>query len=111
MTAYVRALWTNGPKSGAYIESVHRLNDLGAVFVNVLKGSSTEGFDAESRMIELMTVEGDLISRAELFDESDWTSRSHASMSCLDQLRGWRTRQAKWPNSFGCTSRPTTGTR
>ena len=34
-------------------------------------GTSDEGFVAEWRMIDLFTVEGDLISRCEIFDEAD----------------------------------------
>ena len=30
-----------------------------------------EGFDAEWRLVDLMTVEGELISRCEIFDEAD----------------------------------------
>jgi hypothetical protein len=33
--------------------------------------TSRDGFDAEWRMVELVTVEGDLISRCEMFDETD----------------------------------------
>ena len=36
-----------------------------------LNGTSQEGFDAEWRTIDLVTVEGDLISRCEIFDEAD----------------------------------------
>jgi hypothetical protein len=36
-----------------------------------LHGTSQEGFEAEWRMIQLLTVEGDRISRSELFDEAD----------------------------------------
>ena len=32
---------------------------------------SPEGFDAEWRMIDVLTVEGDRFSRCELFDETD----------------------------------------
>ena len=71
MTPYVRAGWYSEHVVSAYIEVVYRLNDLGTLFVNIIKASSTDGFDAEWRMIELMTVDGDLISRAELFDEAD----------------------------------------
>ena len=36
-----------------------------------MKGASPEGFDAEWREIGILTVEGDLISRCEIFDEAD----------------------------------------
>ena len=71
MTPFVRAGWNSAQDVSARIEVVHRLDDAGAVFINVVNGTSTEGFDAEWRMVELMTVDGDLISRAELFDEAD----------------------------------------
>jgi class 3 adenylate cyclase len=70
MTAYIRASW-DLEQTSTYIEAVHRLNDLGAVFTQGVRGTTQEGFDAEWRIVELMTVEGDLISSAEFFDESD----------------------------------------
>ena len=66
----------------SFIEVVHRLNNLGAVFVQVLKGTSRGGFDAEWRIVELMTVDGELIDRAEIFDEADLD----AAMARFDQL-------------------------
>ncbi len=71
MTAYLRDMFESEQSTGNHIEVVHRLNDLGAVFIQVIKGTSQEGLDAEWRLITLMTVEGDLVSRAELFDEAD----------------------------------------
>ena len=71
LTAYIRATWDHEQDASSYIEAVHELNDLGAVFVQVVKGTSQDGFDAEWRVAELMTVEGGLISRAEFFDETD----------------------------------------
>ena len=50
---------------------MHRLSDFGAVVTHTAYGTSPEGFDAEWRMIQVLTVEGDLISRCELFDEAD----------------------------------------
>jgi hypothetical protein len=50
---------------------VHRLSDIGAVVTAAVYGNSQEGFNAEWRMIDLFTVEGDLISRCEIFDEAD----------------------------------------
>ena len=45
-------------------------------------GTSQEGFDAEWRVIDLFTVEGDLISRCELFDEAD----IDAALARFDEL-------------------------
>ena len=71
LPAYLRAAWDLTPDLSIYIEAVHRLSDLGAIVTQAAHGTSQEGFDAEWRMIELLTVEGDLISRCELFDEAD----------------------------------------
>ena len=81
LTAYLRDIWDEEYVS-SFIEAVHRLNNLGAVFVQVLKGTSRGGFDAEWRIVELMTVEGELIDRAEIFDEADLD----AAMANFDQL-------------------------
>ncbi|MGZ6981406.1 MAG: hypothetical protein ACXVH5_04505 [Ilumatobacteraceae bacterium] len=85
MTTYIRAIWDVERDVGALrarIESVHKLGDNGAVFVQALKGSSTEGFDAEWRLVELMTIEGGLVSRAEVWDEVDLD----AALTKFDEL-------------------------
>ncbi len=82
LTAYIRALWDHERDVTTYIEAVRQLNDVGAVFVQVLKGSSQDGFDAEWRIVELMTVDGDLINRAEFFDENE----SEAGLAKFEQL-------------------------
>ena len=71
------------PDLSIHIEAVHRLSDLGAVVTNTAYGTSPEGFDAEWRMIELLTVEGDRISRCELFDEADLD----AALARFDELQ------------------------
>lgn len=68
---YVRATWDLAQYGSTHIEAVHRLNNLGAVVTHVTHGSSHEGFDAEWREVFLLMVEGDLLRRCELFDESD----------------------------------------
>ena len=99
------------PNLTIHIEAVHRLSDLGAVVTHVAHGTSQEGFDAEWRMIDLLTVEGDLINRCEIFDEADLD----AALARFDELsrprRGWKTRQAKWTSASGRASRPATGPR
>ncbi|WP_442387489.1 BTAD domain-containing putative transcriptional regulator [Mycobacterium sp.] len=71
MTAYVRAGRDLTPDNRLYIETVHRLSNLGAVVTHVMKATSRDGFDAEWREIGIVTVEDDLISRCEIFDEAD----------------------------------------
>ena len=64
------------------MEAVHRLSDLGAVLADTAYGTSPEGFDAEWRMILLYTLEGDRISRNEIFDEADLD----AALARFDEL-------------------------
>ncbi|OBB48199.1 hypothetical protein A5752_22590 [Mycobacterium sp. 852002-51961_SCH5331710] len=68
---YVRTSWELSPDITNYIETVHILNDFGAVVTRVATGTSKEGFLAEWRVITLATFDGDLLSRVELFDETD----------------------------------------
>jgi hypothetical protein len=82
MTAYVRAAGDLTPDSRIYIQIVHRLSNLGAVVTQVMKGTSRDGFDAEWREIGILTIEGDLISRGELFDETD----IDAALARFDEL-------------------------
>lgn len=71
LTASVRAMWDLTSDTSAYLEAVHQLNELGGVATQVLKMRSREGFDAELRLTYVITVEGDLLSRVEVFDEAD----------------------------------------
>ena len=80
--AYLRASWDLAPAFELHIEAVHRLSDIGAVFSRWSKGTSREGFDAEWRAVDLMTVEGGLINRGEIFDEADLD----AALARFDEL-------------------------
>lgn len=71
MIAYLQAAWNDSPETRIYIAAVHRLSNIGAVIIHVAQGISQEGFDAEWRDIHVLTVDGDLINRCELFDEDD----------------------------------------
>ena len=71
LVAAIRSMWDVASDLNVCIEAVHRLSELGAVVTQTLKGTSQEGLDAEWRTIEIFTVEGDLLSRCEAFDESD----------------------------------------
>lgn len=59
------------PNLTGHIETVHRLNELGAVITHATYGSSHDGFDAEWRQVMLFTVNGDAVSRGEMYDETD----------------------------------------
>ena len=56
-----------------------------------------------------MTVDGDLISRCEFFDEADLD----AALARFDELsrrrRAWKTQQAEWPSASGALRGPRLG--
>lgn len=80
--AYLLAAWELSPQARLYVSAVHRLSSIGAVISHVAIGTCPEGFDAEWRVIDVMTFDGDLISRTELFDETDLD----AAIARFDQL-------------------------
>ncbi|WP_445164442.1 BTAD domain-containing putative transcriptional regulator [Mycobacterium sp. Dal123C01] len=82
MIAYLQASWADSPDTKIYIAAVHRLSNIGAAVTHVAHGISHEGFDAEWRDIHLLTVEDDMFSRCELFDEADLD----AALVRFDQL-------------------------
>ena len=82
MTASLRAMWDLTPDLNIHIETVHRLNAFSAVVTHTGSGTSPEGFDAEWRAIDILTVEGDRITRCEVFDETDLD----AALARFDQL-------------------------
>jgi len=84
MAVSVGAVLSLIPDASVCIQSVLRLNDHGAVVAQRLKGTSAEGFCAEWRMANIYLVEGDLISRAEIFDEADLD----AALARFDELTG-----------------------
>jgi hypothetical protein len=75
-------VWDVTPDFGIHIEAVHRLSGLGAVATYQANGTSPDGFDGEWRIILLLTVEGDRISRCEVFDEADLD----AALARFDEL-------------------------
>ncbi len=61
---------------------MHRLTNRGAVVTYAAHGKSLEGFDAEWREISISMVDGDLINRCEVFDETD----IDAALARFDEL-------------------------
>ena len=60
MTAYIQAAWDDLERDlHIHVEAVHRLNNIGTVVTQVLKGTTQKGFDAEWRTINLFTVGGE----------------------------------------------------
>ncbi len=82
LAAYLRATWELTPQASTYIEAVHRLSNLGAVVSCAAYATSQEGFDAEWREISILSVDGDLINRGEVFDEADL----EAALAKFDEL-------------------------
>ncbi|MCU1695434.1 MAG: putative ATPase, partial [Mycobacterium sp.] len=81
--AYIRAGWDLDQSTTTYIEQVHRLNDFGAVYTHAGHGVSNQGFDAEWRGVDLLTVEDDMVNRCEVFDETDLD----AALARFEELR------------------------
>ena len=82
LLAYVRASWDDTPDNKIRVESVHRLNDFGAVVSSATQGMSLAGFAAEWREIGVVTVDGGMINRTELFEPADLD----AALARLDEL-------------------------
>ncbi|WP_197746535.1 BTAD domain-containing putative transcriptional regulator [Mycobacterium cookii] len=82
LTALIRATWEVVPHGRVYIEAVHRLNDVGLAITYIARGTSQAGFDAEWRAVNISTVDGDMISRSEIFDEADLD----AALARFDEL-------------------------
>lgn len=95
LNAYIRSSWDDMPDNRIYIETVHRLSDLGTVITHVATGTTPEGFDAEWWGVDIMTVDGELISRSELFEEDDLDAalaRFDELSHCAPQLENAATR-------------------
>ena len=82
LIAYIGAGPDRDKDNKAYVETVHRVADPGAVVTYAAYETSQEGFDAEWRGIAVLAVEGDMVSRTELFDEADLD----AAIARFDQL-------------------------
>ncbi len=82
MTAYIHATWNVAPDMRNQIVAVHRLSDRGAVFTQAVCGTSHAGFNAEWRDVVVLTVDGDLLDRCEIFDDADLD----AALARFDEL-------------------------
>jgi hypothetical protein len=84
LLANIRASWDLMPDLKIWIEAVHRLSSPGAVVTYRAYGNSPEGFGAEWRMIQLLTVQDERINRCEIYDETDLD----AALTRFDELTG-----------------------
>lgn len=82
MIAYLQAAWDDSPDIRIYLEEVHRLSTLGAVVTHVAYGVSQQGFDAEWRDLNVITIDGNVVNRCELFDREDLD----AALARFDEL-------------------------
>ncbi len=71
MTAFIHASWQDYSEFETHIEAVHRLSPAGAVVTWAGSATSLGGFEAEWQLVNTLTIDGDLISRTELFDSND----------------------------------------
>ena len=70
------------PDISGYIESVHRLSNLGAVVTQAIYGTSQEGFDAEWRDGRNSDGRRRPVQPIEIFDEAD----IDAALARFDEL-------------------------
>ncbi|WP_413783602.1 BTAD domain-containing putative transcriptional regulator [Mycolicibacterium chubuense] len=100
MTAYLSAAWADSPDTRIYVEAVHRLTEAGAVVTHAARGTSNAGFEAEWRDVNMLTVEGDLVTRSELFDADDLDS----AIARFDELTPGtpllRSETSRWAERF-----------
>ncbi|MCB9417979.1 MAG: AAA family ATPase, partial [Mycolicibacterium sp.] len=71
LKAYLAVAYEDLADSVIYADTVHALNDSGAVLTHVAVGTSRAGFSADWRITGVCLVEGDLTSRYEYYDESE----------------------------------------
>lgn len=71
MSAYMRATWDVASEVSNRIVGVHRLGGIGAVFTQHVQATSGDGFTGEWRDVVVLAVDGDKLSRCEVFDEAD----------------------------------------
>ena len=82
MAKNLRAAWDLAPDLRGYIETVHRLSDLGAVVTHAAHGTSHQGLNAEWRGVHLLTLDAGMVNRCEMFDEADLD----AALARFDEL-------------------------
>ena len=105
LPAYIHAMWRQTPNVRVDIVAVHRLTSFGALVTHVATGTTEQGFEGEWREITLSTVEGDRISRSEMFDEAiSRCGTRQIRRTGPARQHGWRTGRAKWRRAARRTS-------
>ena len=99
LAASFRAMFELAPEVRIHLKAVYRLSNLGAVVTHLARGASQDGFNAEWSEVSLLTFEGNLISRCEIFDEADLD----AALARFEELT---TPSPRLENSAGRCLRP-----
>ena len=71
LTPNIRAFWDITSEARIDVATVHRLTNLGAVVAHATHATSQEGVEVESGELIILMVDGDLLSRCEIFNEAD----------------------------------------
>ena len=71
LTPNIRAFWDITSEARIDVATVHRLTNLGAVVAHATHATSQEGVEVESGEIIILMVDGDRLSRCEIFNEAD----------------------------------------
>ena len=82
MASLLDAAWNVTSDLSNFISVVHRLENFGAVITHVANETSQGGFHAEWRVVSVLTLDGELVNRCEVFDEADLD----AALARFDQL-------------------------
>ena len=80
---YMHASRNLTPDLYMYVESVHRLSDDAAAFTHAARGTSQDGFTADWRIVDVLTIEDGRGKHCELFDEADLDK----ALARYDELR------------------------
>ncbi|WP_216638202.1 BTAD domain-containing putative transcriptional regulator [Mycobacterium sp. 1423905.2] len=82
LTTVLRGIWDVTPEFRTHHKAVHRLSDAGAVVTHHSHGATGDGSIVEWRMIQVLSVAEDQITRCELYDEADLD----AALARFDEL-------------------------
>ena len=88
LKAYLTASFDDTAHVRFHVDTVHKLTDVGAVVTHVVSGTSRSGFDVDWRITGVYTFEGDLVSRYEVFEDSEL----EAALARFDELSRTTTR-------------------
>ena len=100
LTPNIRAFWDITSEGRIDVATVHRLTNLGAVVAHATHATSQEGVEIESGEIIILMVDGDLLSRCEIFNEADLD----AALARFDELQPQTPRLENTASQVGARS-------